>query len=60
LKEELKTFLDCVMKGKRFPVTPEQAVLNLEISENDGLSIYSGGSILQDGKSNICNSSIQS
>lgn len=59
LKEELKTFLDCVMKGKSFPVTPKQAVLNLKISESNGLSIYSGGSILQDDKSHICNSAIQ-
>ena len=59
LKEELKTFLDCVMKGKSFPVTPEQAVLNLRIAENSGLTIYSGGCILIDGKSQICDMAIQ-
>ncbi len=31
LKVELKTFVDCVRSGKEFPVTPEQALLNLEI-----------------------------
>ena len=46
LKEELRTFLDCVAKGNKFPVTPEQAVLNLKIAENRGLSFYSGGLIL--------------
>ena len=53
LKEELKTFLDCVIKSKRFPVTPEQAVLNLRIAENSGLTVYSDGSILTNGKSQI-------
>lgn len=53
LKEELKTFLDCVMKAKRFPITPEQAVSNLRIAENCGFAIYSGGSSLIDGKSQI-------
>jgi len=43
LKEELKTFLDCVDKGRQFPITPEQAVLNLNIAENHGLKIYSRG-----------------
>jgi predicted dehydrogenase len=59
LKEELKTFLDCVMKGKSFPVTPLQAVLNLRIAENSGLTIYSGGCILIDGKSQIYDMAIQ-
>lgn len=59
LKEELKTFLDCVMKGKSFPVTPEQSVLNLRIAENSGLTIYSGGCILIDGKSQICDVAIR-
>lgn len=59
LKEELKTFLNCVMESKRFPVTPEQAVLNLRIAENDGLVVYSGGSILIDGKSPICDVATQ-
>lgn len=59
LKEELKTFLDCVMKGKSFPVTPEQAVLNLRIAENGGLTIYSGGCILIDGKSQVCDMAIR-
>lgn len=31
LKEELKTFVECVKEGKQFTVTPEQAVLNLRI-----------------------------
>jgi predicted dehydrogenase len=31
LKVELKTFVDCVRSGKEFPVTPGQALLNLEI-----------------------------
>jgi predicted dehydrogenase len=31
LKVELKTFIDCVRSGKEFPVTPRQALLNLEI-----------------------------
>lgn len=59
LKEELKTFLDCVLKSKSFPVTPEQAVLNLRIAENSGLTIYSGNSILIDGKSQICDMAIR-
>ncbi len=33
LKVELKTFLDCVSSGNRFPVTPEQALNNLKICE---------------------------
>jgi len=33
LKEELKTFVKCVKEGKQFPVTAEQAVLNLRIVE---------------------------
>jgi len=33
LKVELKTFVDCVIKGKEFPVTPEQALKNLKICE---------------------------
>jgi len=31
LKEELKTFVECVKEGKQFPVTAEQAILNLRI-----------------------------
>ena len=33
LKEELKTFIECVKDGKQFPITPEQAVLNVRIVE---------------------------
>jgi predicted dehydrogenase len=33
LKEELKTFVGCVKEGEQFPVTAEQAVLNLRIVE---------------------------
>jgi predicted dehydrogenase len=33
LKEELKTFVECVKDGRPFPITPEQAVLNLKIVE---------------------------
>jgi len=33
LKVELKTFLDCVRTGKSFPVTPQQALKNLQICE---------------------------
>lgn len=42
LKEELKIFVDCVKEGKQFPVTPEQAVLNLQIVEE----IKRGGKII--------------
>ena len=34
LKLELSTFLDCVARKRAFPVTPEQALLNMEICEN--------------------------
>ncbi len=33
LKVELKTFVECIKKGKKFPVTPEQALENLKICE---------------------------
>jgi len=33
LKEELKTFIECVKDGKQFPITAEQAVLDLKIAE---------------------------
>lgn len=33
LRVELKTFIDCVRKGTAFPVTPEQAVKNLNVCE---------------------------
>ena len=33
LKVELKTFLDCVRAGKSFPVTPLEALKNLQICE---------------------------
>ena len=33
LKEELKTFIECVKDRKQFPITPEQAVLNVRIVE---------------------------
>jgi hypothetical protein len=32
---ELKTFIDCVKDGRHFPITPEQAVLNLKIAEQN-------------------------
>jgi predicted dehydrogenase len=35
LKVELKTFIDCVKDGRHFPITPEQAVLNLKIAEQN-------------------------
>lgn len=54
LKEELKTFLSCVMNGKSFPVTAEQAVLNLRIAENTGLAVYCGGAALVDGRAFGC------
>lgn len=44
LKEELKTFINCIDQSKPFPVTPEQAVLNLKIAENSGLCTYSDNS----------------
>jgi predicted dehydrogenase len=36
LKEELKTFVECVKAGKPFPITPAQAVQNLKIAESSG------------------------
>jgi predicted dehydrogenase len=33
LKRELETFIDCVDKHKPFPITPEQAIRNLEFCE---------------------------
>lgn len=33
LKRELETFIDCVEKGLPFPITPEQAIRNLEFCE---------------------------
>jgi len=33
LKVELKTFLDCVKNNKSFPVTPKEALKNLQICE---------------------------
>lgn len=33
LKRELSTFLDCVKSGKKFPVTPEQGLFNLQVCE---------------------------
>jgi len=46
LKEELKTFINCIKQGKPFPIMPEQAVLNLMIAESSGLNIYSAESPL--------------
>jgi predicted dehydrogenase len=34
LKVELSTFLDCASRGKPFPITPAEAVENLEICED--------------------------
>lgn len=41
LKVELKTFLDCARNMKSFPVTPEEALKNLEICERikSGLNV---------------------
>ncbi|MCX6677603.1 MAG: Gfo/Idh/MocA family oxidoreductase [Methanothrix sp.] len=41
LKVELKTFLDCVKTNKSFPVTPQEALKNLQICEQikQGLQI---------------------
>lgn len=39
LKEELKTFIRCVQRGEPFPITPEQAVLNLKIAEG-GFKVF--------------------
>ena len=33
LKRELETFIDCVKKQIPFPITPEQAIRNLEFCE---------------------------
>ncbi len=33
LKRELETFIDCVNRSKPFPITPEQAIRNLEFCE---------------------------
>ncbi|HJX55415.1 MAG TPA: Gfo/Idh/MocA family oxidoreductase [Methanoregula sp.] len=33
LKRELETFVDCVNKNRPFPITPEQAIRNLEFCE---------------------------
>lgn len=33
LKEELKTFIECIKDRKQFPITPEQAVSNVRIVE---------------------------
>jgi predicted dehydrogenase len=34
LKLELSTFLDCVAQRREFPVSPAQALLNMEICED--------------------------
>jgi predicted dehydrogenase len=39
LKRELETFIDCVDKNKPFPITPEQAIRNLEFCEKVRASI---------------------
>jgi len=33
LRRELETFVDCVNKNRPFPITPEQAILNLKFCE---------------------------
>jgi len=33
LKRELSTFLDCVKNAKKFPITPEQGLFNLQVCE---------------------------
>lgn len=44
LKEELKTFVNCIRTCKEFPIMPEEAVLNLKIAESRGLNIFSSKS----------------
>ena len=39
LKRELETFIDCVEKNLPFPITPEQAIRNLEFCEKVRASI---------------------
>lgn len=39
LKRELETFIDCVEKGIPFPITPEQAIRNLEFCERVSAAI---------------------
>lgn len=39
LKRELETFIDCVEKGMPFPITPEQAIRNLEFCEQVSAAI---------------------
>jgi len=39
LKRELEMFIDCVKKGKPFPITPEQAIRNLEFCEKISAAI---------------------
>ena len=42
LKVELSTFIDCAKKQLPFPVTPEQAIRNLEVSEQIRAGFSSG------------------
>ncbi|MEN6396276.1 MAG: Gfo/Idh/MocA family oxidoreductase [Methanoregula sp.] len=42
LKVELSTFIDCAKKHMPFPVTPEQAIRNLEVSEEIRAGFSSG------------------
>jgi predicted dehydrogenase len=39
LKRELETFIECVEKGRPFPITPEQAIRNLEFCEKVSAAI---------------------
>ena len=42
LKVELKAFLDCVKARKSFPVTPEEALKNLQICERIKRDLHIG------------------
>jgi len=43
LKRELSTFLDCAKSGKKFPVTPEQGLFNLQVCEKITASFQKSG-----------------
>jgi len=42
LKVELSTFIDCAEKGLPFPITPEQAIRNLDLSERIQAGFHHG------------------
>lgn len=43
LKRELSTFLECVRTGRKFPVTPEQGLFNLEVCEQISKNFVKAG-----------------